>query len=284
MPGLLRLLIAWLLLLVAACAPPAGEDAAVLRVALLPEESRISALDRYAPLFDHLEARTGRKIQVIFPSNYAELLAIFHQGGADLARFGGYTFVKAHHADGARPLVMGERDARSTSLLVVRKDDPAQDAQDLKGKRLAFGSPLSTAGHMMPRFYLEELGIHPETFFGAVHFAGTHDGSAAMVQSGEADAAMGSSAILNPLFKAGKLEELRILWETPPYVNYVWAVPRSLPESTFSHLRLAFLSLSLDKDPDYRALAPLESAGFLPATLADFEPIFAIEAAWEKRE
>ncbi len=73
------------------------------------------------------------------------------------------------------------------SAVVVRRDDPAQALDDLRGRRLAMNGSDSLSGCHALRMALAPLASQGR-FFGTVLTTGTHRASAAAVASGRADA------------------------------------------------------------------------------------------------
>jgi len=133
--------------------PDHEAQVAKLRVGVLPDEGHESIQKRVLPLIQYLAEETGINIQYIRHNKYEDLLEDFHERKIDLAWFGGYTFAKAHLQDRAVPLVMRDVDFKFTSYFLVRTDHPAKSIFDFKDKVLAFGSRLSTSGHLMPRYF-----------------------------------------------------------------------------------------------------------------------------------
>ena len=95
---------------------------------------------------------------------------------ADLAWFGGFTFVQANVRSGGKmlPLVQREEDEKFRSVF-ISADPSVKTLADLKGKDLSFGSQSSTSGHLMPRHFLTLQGLNAETDFRRVAFSGAHD-------------------------------------------------------------------------------------------------------------
>ena len=148
----------------------------MIRVAVLPDQTEERLRERHEPLLEHLAEQTGWTFELYLPGSYKELVEGFGQRRWDLAYFGGVTFVRAAAAHGAVPLAMRDVDMKFTSTLITRKADSYHRISDLSGKRLSFGSRLSTSGHWMPRYYLKALyGIEPESYFSEVQYSGKHD-------------------------------------------------------------------------------------------------------------
>lgn len=258
--------------LLGAC-EPAGEVPTVLRIGVLPDQSREALERRYAPLFAHLSATVGIEHKLIVPRDYGHLLALFHEGRVDLAYFGGLTFLRARRGDGAVPIVMGDVDARFVSYFLVRTDNTAASLTDLKQKSLAFGPRLSTSGHLMPRHFLVQKGFVPEKFFAMVRHSTAHDETAYMVRDGVVDAGAVNGAIVQAMFADGRLsrDAVRILWQTPPYPDYVWAMRKGISEKVRRGVQDAFLALSMQNPSQAAILARVGIARFLPVTANEFE-------------
>ncbi len=265
-----------LALVLSACS--SGKETALdtLRFGLLPGESEEQLRERYTPLFEFLSEETGIPYRLIVPDTYGDLIELFATGQIDLANFGGFTFVKANMAHGAVPLVMRDTDTRFTSLLLASAESPVKGLSELKGKRFTFGSRLSTSGHLMPRFFLQtEKAIVPEDYFASVRYSGKHDRTVYWVRDGEVDAGVANAAIVTRMIEDGRLgrQDVRSLWETPPYPDYVWAARAEIPEADREKIRQAFLKLSMD-DPRHGAiLGGIDAGGFLPASVRDFSQL-----------
>ena len=279
---LLWLVSACLSLQLTACSGP-GQDASeqILRVGLLPDENKTTQRQRHLPLFQYLSQKTGLSFELITPDTYTELLTAFGGGQIDLAYFGGVTFVKAYLEYGATPLVMRDLDTRFTSMIVATGSD-FSNLNELQGQRFSFGSRLSTSGHLMPRHFLQaERGVTPETYFRSVQYSGKHDRTAYWVRDGKVDAGAVNSEIIRRMLADGRLRpgDIRIVWTTPPYPDYVWAVhPQVSPENR-EQIEQAFLQLSADNPQHAAILSNLSTIGFFPASIKDFSMLKQVMAS-----
>jgi len=252
----------------------------VLRVGVLPDTHNATLVDRYTPLIDYLAEQIDFPVKLVLSDSYAHLLALVADKQIDMAHFGGATFVKAYNESHVIPLVMRDVDLRFTSSFIVRSDNPLKTLEDGHDAKLSFGSPLSTSGHFMPRYFMSERSISPESFFSQVVYSGTHDGTVRAVRDGRVDIGVANTLVINRLRDSDATirDQIRTLWETPPYVDYVWAVRAETVPALRIQLRNAFLMLT-NKDPDQAAiLHKLGAAYYLPASLDDFEALRSILA------
>lgn len=216
----------------------AGENRGVLNVGLLPDEDPLQQRQRYAPLIEAIRGKTGLDVQLVLSADYDELVRQFAEGAVDLAYFGGYTFVVANKRHGAVPLVMRDIDARFVSQVVVHRNNTAvRQLSDLRGARFSFGSRRSTSGHIMPRHFFSGAGIVPEKFFSQVVFSGAHDRTVMLVVDGSVDAGVANGQILRSMLESGSAPPVRIIWQSRPYVDYVWAAQPSMSAKTRSAIK-----------------------------------------------
>lgn len=278
------------LLLLAACEPApttgsAGEARGVLTLGLLPDENAQLQRARYAPLIEAIEGKTGLEVTLTIPETYGELVSLFATAEVDAAYFGGYTFLLANKLHGAVPLVMRDIDLQFVSHVLVHRDnDSAQQLSDLRGARFSFGSRESTSGHIMPRHHFSKLGIIPEDYFSTVSFSGAHDRTIQRIADGVVDAGVANGQIVRKLLAGDRddVPAVRVLWQSPPYVDYVWAVQPSMSDRTREAITEAFLSLSRDDELDRRFLDAIGARYFLPATSTDFDNLRSAVATIER--
>ncbi len=250
----------------------------VLRIGILPDETKEQLLKRYTPLFKYLSKETDIPYELVIPKTYDELVKLFGEKKIDLAYFGGVTFVRAHTLYGAVPLVMRDVDIKFTSYFFSKGGLPARELSEFKNKKLCLGSKYSTSGYLMPRYFLKKQNIVPESFFSKVHFSGSHDQTVYMVRDGKMDLGAANSRIVDKMFSDGRLRpgDVRIIWETPPYPDYVWTARSELDKSVRAKIRDAFLGLTPADKLHTEILKGVDAAYFLPASTKDFSELEGI--------
>lgn len=268
----LKSLLASLLVAVSAVA-----SAQVLRVSAIPDEAPTELQRKFKPLGDYLKQETGLDVQFTPVTDYAAVVEGLANEKIDLAWLGGFTFVQAklRTQGGAQPIVQRAEDEKFTSRFIVPVASTARTLQDLKGKTFVFGSPSSTSGHLMPRFFLNQVGIRPETDFKAVAFSGAHDATVAFVASGRADAGVLNASVLDKLVEANNpnAARVRVLSVTPPYFDYNWTVRPGLDPALVKKLTAAFLKLDPAKAEHKEIMALQRASRFLPTQASNYDGI-----------
>lgn len=246
----------------------AAQAQQTLRISAIPDESPTELLRKFKPLGAYLSGELGMKIDWTPVNDYPAVVEGLAGRKVDLAWLGGFTFVQVRLRTGnAIPIVQRVEDERFISYYIVPAASTAKSLQDLKGKTFAFGSPSSTSGHLMPRFYLLKEGINPDKDFARIAFSGAHDATVAFVASGRAEAGVLNSSVYERLIEKGdaNAKAVRILAKTPPYYDYNWTVRGDLDPALVKKLTNAFLKLD-PKDAGHKEILDLQRASRFIAT------------------
>jgi phosphonate transport system substrate-binding protein len=268
-----------LLLAVALAASALPAFAQTLHVSAIPDEAPTELQRKFKPLGDYLKKKTGMNVQFTPVTDYAAVVEGLATHKIDLAWLGGFTFVQAklRTNGGAVPIVQRIEDEKFTSKFIVPLDSPVKSLAELKGKTFAFGSPSSTSGHLMPRFYLLRAGIDPDKDFKAVAFSGAHDATVAFVASGRAEGGVLNASVWDKLVDGGNpnAAKVRVLSTTPPYYDYNWTVRPGLDAALTKKLTDAFLELD-PGNPEHKELMALQRASkFIPTKASNYDGIEA---------
>ena len=251
-------LLAGLALSAAALTTHAAET---LRVSAIPDEAPTELLRKFKPLGAYLEQQLGMKVEFVPVADYPAVVEALATDRLDMAWLGGFTFVQVNLKTGnAIPLVQREQDAAFTSTF-ISADPQVKSLQDLKGKTFAFGSISSTSGSLMPRYFMLQDGIKPESYFSRVAYSGAHDATAAWVQAGKVDAGVLNSSVWDKLVKSGKVDtsKVKVFATTPTYFDYNWTVRGTLDPALAEKIKQAFLALD-PANPEHKAILDLQAA------------------------
>jgi phosphonate transport system substrate-binding protein len=265
---------------VAGCTPGAAPEPHLLRFSAIPDQSPDNVRAQHVPMMDLVCGMAKvRCVWVPVPS-YEALVDRVGRGEIDVAYFGGVTFAQAQHRYGVEPLAMRDIDAHFTTVVLVRAEDAAQNLDDLRGRAFAFGPRSSTSGHVMARDRLERAGFVAERDFSQVEYSTGHDATMRMIAEGKvaAGAVNGSIAYGNLAHGLPDSAQLRVLWRSPPYVDYVWGARKELPAVLRERLRDAFLDLSPSDAAHRLALEREAAAGYVPAFVRDFSQVASVLA------
>ena len=274
-----RIMVLGLVVLAGACSSEGGER--TLYIAGIPDQN-ISVLEaRFDKLADYLSEETGLDVQYIPSVDYAAVVIGFRQGDIHLAWYGGLTGVQARlAAPGAQALAQREEDAAFHSVFIAQKGLGITSLEELKGKRVTFGSESSTSGNLMPRSFLAQAGIDPEDDFSAVNYSGSHDKTWKLVETGSFEAGALNAVVWQKRVKDGSVDTSKVeaFYNTPPYFDYHWVARGDLDEEfgdgATERLLKALLALrSDDGGVDQEIMAAFDSNRFITTNNENYSDI-----------
>jgi phosphonate transport system substrate-binding protein len=247
-----------LLLCLAAC--KSQSPSATLRVSMIPTTDPSKATREMQPLVDYLGNRTGAKVEMTIPTNYAAVVEALINDQVDVAHLGGFTYVQASRRAGVKPLVQRDRDREFHSKFVTQPGSPIQSLADLKGHSFAFGDVNSTSGHLMPEYFMRQAKLDAEVIGKAI-YTGGHDATLLAVANGKVDAGALDEAVFQRLTTTGKVDpaKVRVFWTTPAFFDYVWVARKGLDAKVSGAIANAFLALN-DADPQQKQILDALSA------------------------
>lgn len=251
----------------------------VFRVSAIPDEAPTELQRKFKPLGTYLEKKLGMKVEFTPVTDYAASVEGLINNKLDMVWFGGFTFIQAkiRSKDKVIPLVQREEDEKFKSVFITSKSD-INKLDDLKGKTFAFGSESSTSGHLMPRSYLLQAKVNPDTDMKRIAFSGAHDATVAAVAGGKVDAGALNISVWEKLLAQNKVDtkQVRVFYTTPGYYDYNWSVRSDMPAELRKKITEAFLALDPGKPEDKEILDLQRASRFIPTKAENYK---AIEAA-----
>ena len=265
-------------------APDKDAKQAVLQIGAIPDQNPEKLNRLYGALSEELSEKLEVPVRYAPVSNYAAAVSAFRTGSLDLVWFGGLTGVQARlQTPGARVLAQRDIDAEFTSVFIangasgLRPFTSADQLVELKGRRLAFGSESSTSGRLMPQYFMGENGVKPDDLAGGgPGFSGSHDATIAVVQSGAYEVGALNEQVWRSNVKDGRVDpdKVKVIWRTPPYVDYHWVVRPDLDarfgDGFTDNLQSSLLELSAETENGAAILELFGAERFIPAQDDDY--------------
>ena len=192
----------------------------------------------YTSLVKIVNKLTGFKIKFIKVTDYNAAVEAMRADRAQIAWYGGKTYIKAAElanaeafAAGVRP---GEKDAGYFTYFVVKANSELKKFSDVKGKVLALNSIGSTSGDLIPQVELAKIKLSTtnKNDFKKVFYAGSHDACLLAVLNKQADVCGMSSRNFEARLADNtfKKNDVRILHKSdrvpPPPLAYSKKIPK----------------------------------------------------------
>lgn len=262
------------LVLLTGCSRTNSDARPTLRLSMIPTTDPGKIVRESQPFIDYLQMKTGAKIELTVPTNYAAVVEAVSNDRVDIAYFGGFTFVQASARAGALPLVQRERDQNFHSLFITQPKSSIRSLNDLKGHNFAFGDVNSTSGHLMPAYFMQQQGVDQAVIDKAI-YTGGHDATALAVANGKVDAGAMDELVYQRMIKEGKVSEaqLRVFYSTPPFFDYVWAARKGLDPAVAKGFANAMLALDARNPEQKKILDLLSASKYVKAEDSSYGPL-----------
>lgn len=230
----------------------------VVRIGFVPNEEDLEQRVRFDALAAHVGKRLGLPVESVQTGTYSTAIEAMRAAKLDVCSLGPFAYLIAHEKTGAQAIVAPGTPAGEVntyrSIFVVPAASSIRSIEDVRTHAakmtLAWVDPASASGHLVPRAYLESVGIDPERAFKSTIFTLSHLASAMTVKSGQVDLAVITQNTLANLVKKGRLksDDLRVIWTSAPIATSVVAVRGGLGAQFKEKIQAAYLSFRTE-DP-----------------------------------
>lgn len=273
-----------LAVLAAACggSGASGGDQPPLAIGGIPDQDRQVLEERFGGIAEYLESEVGIPVRYEPSTSYAAVVTAFRNGDVQLGWFGGLTGVQARLAvDDAEAVAQRPRDTEFQSVFITGPDVDADSLEELAGLSFTFGSESSTSGHLMPRHFLREAGLDPDSDFdGNPGFSGSHDKTWKLVESGSFEAGALNETVWESAVADGEVDtsKVRAVVTTPTYHDYHWVVHPRIDETygpgTTEQIVEALLGMTPDDSEQVaRTLELFQTGEFIETDNSAYETI-----------
>ena len=268
---------------IAACSESSGDNPSTLKVGGVPDQNTARLARRYESFSKYLSTELDVPVEFVPSVDYAAVVTAFSQDQLHLAFFGGLTGVQARlQKPGAAAIAQRENDAVFHSKFVARTDLALESLDDLEAQAgdltITFGSPNSTSGHLMPRYFLKQAGIDAATNFRQQpNFSGSHDTTWQLVESGAFDIGALNEDVWDRAVRENKVDTGRVkdLYTTPAYYDYNWTAQGNLDEvygeGFTDKIRQALLDLNPEEHGEILDL--FSTKRFIPTSNDNYQAI-----------
>lgn len=249
----------------------AEPDPQVLKVALLPDENASTIIKNNDGLRKYLEAKLGKKIEMVVTTDYSSMIEAMRHERIDLAYFGplSYLLAKSKSNIEAFAALMKKGSMTYQGVIIANTASGVKSLVDIRGRDMAFGDQASTSSHLIPKAMLKDKGLEAKKDYNK-HFVGSHDAVAVAVQNGNAQAGGLSKPIFESLVQRGIIssEKVKVIAESEQFPEYPWTMRSDLDPQLKQKISQAFLSLD-----DKEVLKPFKADGFGAISDKDYDTV-----------
>ena len=170
--------------------PAAAKDKTTVRLGFYPSHNREQLVVLAKEFCAYMAEKTGISFEPVVSKDYEDLIEGITKNEVHLAWLSPLSFVKAEREGNARVLLKSVRGSEPFywGAIVVRRDKGIETIADLKGKRMGWTYPSSTAGYIFTKAALHSEGVDADTYFASNSFLGGYDALVKAVVDGVVDA------------------------------------------------------------------------------------------------
>ena len=264
-----------------------GRDGSVrvLRVGFVPSENVQQVAQNAQPLVDVLHKELGMEIEPFVATDYTGVVEALRAKKLDIAFLAPASYVLAKNEADVQVVLKSHRKGYASyyAAIITRSDSGINTLKDLRNKTFAFGDPLSTTGHIIPRKMFLEAGIDPAKDFKNVLYSGGHDATVLAVLNRKVDAGATfanftdgrDAAWIQYLKNPEDQKKIRAIAYSEPIPADNLVLRADLDPALGKKIQEVFLALSRDPAGQKMLRDLYQIDGFVPATDQDYESIRA---------
>ncbi len=212
-------------------------EAKSLSFAVVPQQSAQKLAMNWTPLINEVSRITDIPMQFATAKDIPTFEERLQQGVYDIVYMNPYHYVVFHDTAGYQALAK-QMNHKIHGIVVVRKDLPYKNLNDLNGMTIAFPAPASFAATILPQAELSRQGI---VFI--PKYVLSHDSVYLNVTRGFFPAGGGVIRTLLSTQDAVQ-DDLRILWTSADYTSHAFATGKSVSSSQRQDILSALVSLN----------------------------------------
>lgn len=267
--------------------PKFGTAENPIRMAMVPSLDTKQLVISGEKLAALLEKETGLKYEISVPTSYAAVIAAMGAGTIDVGWLSPLPYVIAHDQYGVEPVLMTVRNnsTKYWSFIIARKDSHIKTLADLKGKRFAYGDPVSTSGCLYARDLLRSNGYDPEKFFSNVMYAMAHDKVVVAVYNKQVDAGAIYGGVASDAREkvVGTIKDVMdktcVIAKSAEIPNDTVSVRKGLPADVVNKVKDGLIAVSKSDEGRMAVMSLYGIDGFVPTKDADFDSVRKVAKA-----
>jgi len=209
---------------------------------LTPQE----LVKRFTPFAEYLSKEIGRKVEVRVGRTYEEHLQAICHNEVDIAFLGPAPYIKLSSKSQSQTLLAKfslKKQEGYYGHIVTRENSGIKNISDLVDRSFAFGDPLSTMSHLIPRYMLQKKSIYLEDLSYSQYLF-SHRNVAHSILSGDFDA----GAVKHEIYKEFLTKGLREIAITPLIPPHLFVASNKIPTKLSNSIKQAMLKLNSMKN------------------------------------
>lgn len=207
----------------------------------------------YDPIKAYLSKQLGMPVEMIYTTDYTAVIEALRSKKIHMAYMSPFSYIIAKKNVPITPIVVLGADGKPSmyySCIITSPTSGINSMADVKARSkkltICFVDPASASGHLIPRAYLNTIGLNPDTAFKQTIFAGGHLSSVYSVKSHKVDIGCTAKMVMDIMISHNLLKpgEIKVLWQSAPIVTEPVVVRNDLNKAFVKKLQTAYLELN----------------------------------------
>ncbi|MGQ9580704.1 MAG: phosphate/phosphite/phosphonate ABC transporter substrate-binding protein [Armatimonadota bacterium] len=258
-----------------------GSSQNPIKMALVPSLDTRKLIASGEKLAELLKKYTGLTFEVSVPTSYAAVVSAMGAGKVDVGWLSPLPYVIAHDKYGVKVVLRTIRDNSDKywSFIIARTDTGINKLEDLKGKKFAYGDPVSTSGCLYARELIRSKGYDPDKFFSHVIYAGAHDKVVMAVYNKQVDGgAIYGGVVSDAREKVAEtikdvMQKTKVIAKSAPIPNDTVSVRRGFPEALTKKLVDGLMKVAKSDEGRVAIMTLYGIDGFIHAKDSDYDTV-----------
>jgi len=226
-----------------------------LMIGAVQSESMIELQKVREQICKFLGKKLGMPVEMVYSTDYSGVIEALKANKVHVADLPPFAYIIATREISLTPIVtLGSNGKPSTyqSVIIANGHSDIKSMADVKARSksltFCFVDPASASGHLVPRAYLNSIGLNPDTAFKQTIFAGSHPASVLSVKSGKIDVGCTTDLVFGIMIRKKMLNEgdVRVLWTSDPIVSDPVVVRGDLNKDFVKKLQKAYLDMNIE--------------------------------------
>lgn len=233
-----------------------------------PIKGGVESWKQFEPFSNYLSKFLNESVTIRVAKDYSEQGEMVGKDQIDIAFMGPTLFVKVQNEYGPKHLLAKLEVKGKPNLygvIFTTKNSKIKTLKDLEYKTLAFGSPLSTMSHLIPRYMLMQENLEGKYSY---RFLGNHINVALGVLIGDFDA----GAVKEEVYEKFKSRGLKMLAKSPPFSEHVFVATNKCSPELVDKIQKALFAIPGQSNAReiMQAINP-DMTGVLPAKTEEYD-------------
>ncbi|MEN6355658.1 MAG: phosphate/phosphite/phosphonate ABC transporter substrate-binding protein [Armatimonadota bacterium] len=260
---------------------PLGSAQNPIKMALVPSLDTKKLVISGEKLAELLKKETGLNYKVSVPTSYAAVISAMGAGNVDVGWLSPLPYVIAHDQYGVEVILTTVRNKSTKyfSAIIARTDTGINKLSDLKGKKFAYGDPVSTSGSIYPKHLIRTSGYDPEKFFSNVIYAGAHDKVVMAVYNKQVDGGAIYGGVVSDAREKvvdtikDVMQKTHVIARSIDIPNDTVSVRRCMPPSLVKKIRDGLMKVASSDEGRIAVMSLYGIDGFVIAKDSDYDSV-----------